>query len=53
MELLDFYDQETKISSMARTTGYTCTAAVNLIAQDLFNEKEYFRRACRQTQKMF
>jgi lysine 6-dehydrogenase len=37
--LLDLYDQETKISSMARTTGYTCTAAVNLIAQKLFNEK--------------
>ena len=37
--LLDFYDHETKISSMARTTGYTCTAAVNLLAQSLFNEK--------------
>ena len=40
--LLDFYDEETKTSSMARTTGYTCTAAVNLIAQDLFNEKGVF-----------
>ena len=40
--LLDFYDPETKTSSMARTTGYTCTAAVNLIAQDLFNEKGVF-----------
>lgn len=37
--LLDFYDHDTKISSMARTTGYTCTAAVNLIAQNLFREK--------------
>ncbi|MGQ0738961.1 MAG: saccharopine dehydrogenase C-terminal domain-containing protein [Bacteroidota bacterium] len=37
--LLDYYDKETKISSMARTTGYTCTAAVNLIAQELFTEK--------------
>lgn len=37
--LLDYYDQETKISSMARTTGYTCTAAVNLLAQNLFSEK--------------
>jgi saccharopine dehydrogenase-like NADP-dependent oxidoreductase len=37
--LLDFYDPGTRISSMARTTGYTCTAAVNLIAQNLFNEK--------------
>jgi len=40
--LLDFYDHETKISSMARTTGYTCTAAVNLLAQNLFNEKGVF-----------
>jgi saccharopine dehydrogenase-like NADP-dependent oxidoreductase len=40
--LLDYYDHETKISSMARTTGYTCTAAVNLLAQNLFNEKGVF-----------
>ena len=40
--LLDFYDPDTKTSSMARTTGYTCTAAVNLIAQNLFNEKGVF-----------
>ena len=40
--LLDFYDHDTKISSMARTTGYTCTAAVNLLAQNLFAEKGVF-----------
>jgi saccharopine dehydrogenase-like NADP-dependent oxidoreductase len=40
--LLDYYDDETKTSSMARTTGYTCTAAVNLMAQNLFNEKGVF-----------
>ena len=40
--LLDFYDHETKISSMARTTGYTCTAAVNLLAQNLFTENGVF-----------
>ncbi|HEV8272515.1 MAG TPA: saccharopine dehydrogenase C-terminal domain-containing protein, partial [Chitinophagaceae bacterium] len=40
--LLDYYDDETKTSSMARTTGYTCTAAVNLIAQNLFTEKGVF-----------
>ena len=40
--LLDYYDNETKISSMARTTGYTCTAAVNLIGGGLFNEKGVF-----------
>lgn len=51
--LLDYFDKETKISSMARTTGYTCTAAVNLIAQNLFSEKGVFppelvgkRKAC-------
>jgi len=40
--LLDYYDDETKTSSMARTTGYTCTAAVSLLAQNLFNEKGVF-----------
>ena len=40
--LLDYYDNETKISSMARTTGYTCTAAVELIAKNIFNEKGVF-----------
>ena len=40
--LLDYYDEETRTSSMARTTGYTCTAAVNLIAKKLFNEKGVF-----------
>jgi len=37
--LLDYFDKATKISSMARTTGYTCTAAVNLITQNYFSEK--------------
>ena len=40
--LLDFYDHDTKISSMARTTGYTCTAAVNLLARNLFSGKGVF-----------
>ncbi|MBM2814089.1 MAG: saccharopine dehydrogenase [Ignavibacteria bacterium] len=29
--LLDFYDEKTGISSMARTTGYTATAVANLV----------------------
>ncbi|MDE3145092.1 MAG: saccharopine dehydrogenase NADP-binding domain-containing protein [Bacteroidota bacterium] len=37
--MVDRYDPVTKISSMSRTTGYTCTAAVHLIAQKLFTEK--------------
>ena len=41
-DLLDRYDAVTKTSSMSRTTGYTCTASANLIAQKLFNEKGVF-----------
>jgi saccharopine dehydrogenase-like NADP-dependent oxidoreductase len=41
-DLLDRYDKETKTSSMARTTGYTCTAAVNLVAKKLFKAKGVF-----------
>ena len=41
-DLLDRYDSSTKTSSMARTTGYTCTAAVNLIEKGLFTEKGVF-----------
>lgn len=41
-DLYDAYDPITKTSSMARTTGYTCTAAVNLIVNNLFNEKGVF-----------
>lgn len=37
--LLDKYDTATNISSMARTTGYACTAAVQLMAQNLFTKK--------------
>ncbi|MBI1341653.1 MAG: saccharopine dehydrogenase [Terrimonas sp.] len=36
--LLDKYDPVTKTSSMSRTTGYTCAAAVHLIAKNLFTE---------------
>jgi saccharopine dehydrogenase-like NADP-dependent oxidoreductase len=40
--LFDEYDKETQTSSMSRTTGYTCTAAVNMLVQKLFNEKGVF-----------
>jgi saccharopine dehydrogenase-like NADP-dependent oxidoreductase len=36
--LLDRYDSETGTSSMARTTGYTCTAMVRAVAQGLYRE---------------
>jgi saccharopine dehydrogenase-like NADP-dependent oxidoreductase len=38
-DLLDRYDRETGTTSMARTTGYTCTAAVRLVAAGLFDRK--------------
>ena len=37
-DLLDRHDDETRTSSMARTTGYTCTAAVRLVAAGRFTE---------------
>ncbi|MFH1320812.1 MAG: saccharopine dehydrogenase C-terminal domain-containing protein [Bacteroidota bacterium] len=40
--LYDEYDQVTEMSSMARTTGYTCTAAVNLLSEGLFKKKGVF-----------
>ena len=36
--LLDYYNPDTETSSMARTTGYTCTAMVNLIARGLWTK---------------
>ncbi len=38
-DLLDRYDRETGTTSMARTTGYTCTAAVRLVAAGLYDRK--------------
>ena len=35
-------DSDTKTSSMARTTGYTATAAANMYLEGLFNEKGVF-----------
>lgn len=32
-DLLDVYDRKTRTTSMARTTGYTCTAVSRLLAQ--------------------
>jgi len=38
----DEYCSDTQTSSMARTTGYTATAAANLLLDGLFNEKGVF-----------
>ncbi len=40
--LLDYYDKASQLSSMARTTGYTCTAAVNLLAKKMVTKKGVF-----------
>lgn len=40
--LYDEYDPETQTSSMARSTGYTATAAANLFLEGLFDEKGVF-----------
>lgn len=41
-DLFDRYDKSTQTTSMARTTGYTCNAAVNLLAKGMFREKGVF-----------
>jgi lysine 6-dehydrogenase len=38
-DMLDRYDRSTGTISMARTTGYTCTAAVRLVAGGMFTRK--------------
>lgn len=41
-DLYDQYDHVTHTSSMARTTGYTCSAAVHLFTEGLFTSKGVF-----------
>ena len=36
--ILDYYEPETETSSMARTTGYMCTAMANVVARGLWSE---------------
>jgi len=38
-DLLDKFDPVTKIHSMARTTGYTATVALRMIAEGIYNHK--------------
>ena len=38
-DLLDKYDKSSKTISMARTTGYTCTAAINLLLENKYSKK--------------
>ncbi|MBL7807994.1 MAG: hypothetical protein JNN28_09280, partial [Saprospiraceae bacterium] len=41
-DLMDRYDENKEMSSMSRTTGFTCTAAANLIARRMFTDKGVF-----------
>jgi lysine 6-dehydrogenase len=41
-DLFDTYDQTTGVHSMARTTGYTATAAVRMLGKGLFAKKGVF-----------
>ena len=41
-ELFDEFDEITKSTSMARTTGYTATATINLMLEGLFDTKGVF-----------
>lgn len=38
-DLFDIFNDETNTSSMARTTGYTCTAVVNLLSEGVYVQK--------------
>ena len=38
-DLFDRYDPETRVHSMARTTGYTATMALRMLAAGLYSEK--------------
>ncbi len=42
IDLYDEYDHSTDTTSMARTTGYTCTAGVNLVINNLFTDYGIF-----------
>lgn len=38
-DLIDLYDSKTDTTSMARTTGYTCTAVANLLLENIYDRK--------------
>ncbi len=38
-DMLDKYDKEKRVISMARTTGYTCTAVARILLEGKFNKK--------------
>ena len=42
IDLYDEYHKKTRTTSMARTTGYTCTAGANLLINKIFDKKGVF-----------
>ena len=42
LDFIDYYDESKNISSMARTTGYTCSAAADIVLSNLFIDKGVF-----------
>jgi lysine 6-dehydrogenase len=38
-DLLDYFNEQTSVHSMARTTGYTATAVVRMLAKGMFRRK--------------
>lgn len=38
-DMIDYFDDETNLSSMARTTGFTCTAVAALVLDGAFDRK--------------
>lgn len=38
-DLVDYYDQKSDTTSMARTTGYTCTSVANLLLEGKYDKK--------------
>lgn len=41
-DLFDIFDEETGVHSMARTTGYTATAAIRMLGKGMFTDKGVF-----------
>ena len=41
-DLIDYYDKQKNISSMARTTGYTCASVANILLSGTFSQKGVF-----------
>ena len=41
-DLIDYFDEQKNITSMARTTGYTCAAVANVLLSGVFSRTGVF-----------